>query len=355
MNARLASDAGLQRDRRSGDGDRAECAATAPAAWVLAEDKAGMLSQAIGLAEAVGLCPDIRLLRPLGLRSFLTPALWWSPLSAIDPAALAPPITRIAIGCGGMAGAVLSALRSRTRTVIVQHPRRDIRDFDLVLAAVHDEVTGPNVLVTRTALHRVTPARLAAAARDWAPRLAHLPRPLVAVLIGGSNGRYRLDRAVAEQLAGQLAEMLRRDHVGMIVTPSRRTDPTVRQTLERTLCLLGAEVWDGTGDNPYFGMLALADAVVVTCDSVSMVSEAVATRAPVLLAPLPGRSRRNRLFLRPLLDAHRIRPFAGRLELWPVEPIDDTPEAAAEMCRRLDLEAPRCCAYEPSTHSAAAT
>jgi mitochondrial fission protein ELM1 len=337
MNPRVASVAGLQEDRRSGDADLAERATTAPAAWVLAEDKAGMLSQAIGLAEAAGLRPETRLLRAHGLRSLLTPAWWWSPLSAIDPAALSPPITRVVIGCGGMAAAVLSALRGRTRTVIVQNPRRDIRKFDLVLAALHDEVTGPNVLLTRTALHRVTPARLAAAARDWAPRLAHLPRPLVAVLVGGSNGRFHLSRTIGEHLAGQLAELLRRDRVGMIVTPSRRTDAAVRQALEHTLRPLGAEVWDGTGDNPYFGMLALADAVVVTCDSVSMVSEAVATRAPVLVAPLPGQSRRNRLFLRPLLDAQRIRPFAGRLDLWPVEPIDDTPQAAAEMCRRLDL------------------
>ncbi len=327
----------------------------APTAWTLAEDKAGMLSQAIGLAEAVGLRPDIRLLRPRGLRRALTPALWWSPLTAIDPAALAPPITKVVIGCGGMAGAVMSALRGKARTVIVQDPRRDLRNFDLVLAATHDEISGPNVIVTRTALHRVTPARLAAAAREWAPRLAHLPRPLVSVLIGGTNGRLHLGPAVGKVLAQQLAEMLQRDRVGMIVTPSRRTDRTVRQILDSTLRPLGAEVWDGTGDNPYFGMLALADAIVVTCDSVSMVSEAVATRAPVLLVPLPGQSRRNQLFLRPLLDAHRIRPFAGRLDLWPVEPIDDTPQAAAEMCRRLDLEAPRCCEFEPSTHSAAAT
>ena len=306
-------------------------------AWVLAEDKAGMLSQAIGLAEAANLRPETRLLRPRGLRSALTPALWWSPLSAIDQAALAPPMTKIVIGCGGMAGAVLSALRGRARTVIVQHPRRDIRKFDLVLAAMHDELNGPNVIVTRTALHRVTPDRLAAAAQEWAPQLAHLPRPLVAVLVGGSNGRLHLGPAVGEQLAGQLAEMLQRDRVGMIVTPSRRTDRTVRQILDRTLRPLGAEVWDGTGENPYFGMLALTDAIVVTCDSVSMVSEAVASHAPVLLVPLPGQSRRNQLFVRPLLDADRIRPFTGRLEVWPVEPIDDTQQAADEMRRRLNL------------------
>jgi mitochondrial fission protein ELM1 len=317
----------------------ARCAQETMPAWILAQDKAGMLSQAIGLAEGAALMPDVRLLRPRGLHSLLTPSLWWSPLSAIDPATLAPPVAEVVIGCGGMAGAVLSALRGRARTVIVQNPRRDLRNFDLILAGVHDEVTGPNVLVTRTALHRVTPERLAEAGREWAPMLAHLPRPLVAVLVGGSNGRLRLDRPVAGRLARQLAEMLRNDHVGMIVTPSRRTSAPVWETLARTLHPLGAELWDGSGENPYFGMLALADAIVVTSDSVSMASEAVATRAPVLLVPLPGQSRRNTLFLRPLLDAGRVRPFRGRLDLWPVEPINDTPHAAAELRRRLGLGA----------------
>ena len=307
-------------------------------AWVLSEDKAGMLSQALGLAEAASLLPEVRLLRARGFQRWLTPALWWSPLRAIDPGRLAGPSTEIVIGCGGMAGAALSALAGRARTVIVQNPRRDPRKFDLVVASSHDEIAGPNVLVTRTALHRVTPERLAAAALEWAPRLAHLPRPLVAVLIGGSNGRLHLDGAVAEDLARQLAEMIRHDRVGLIVTPSRRTGAAARETLDRTLRPLGAMVWDGAGENPYFGMLALADAIVVTSDSVSMVSEAVATRAPVLLAPLPGQSRRGSLFLRPLVDAGRLRAFRGRLELWPVEPIDDTPAAAAELRRRLGLD-----------------
>jgi len=77
---------------------------------------------------------------------------------------------------------------------------------------------------------------------------------------------------------------------------------------------------------------------VVTMDSVSMVSEAAATAAPVLVAPLPGKSRRIKLFLDGLTSDSRIRPFAGRLEMWPVKPLDDTPIAAAEMRRRLGLD-----------------
>jgi mitochondrial fission protein ELM1 len=98
---------------------------------------------------------------------------------------------------------------------------------------------------------------------------------------------------------------------------------------------LGGFVWDGEGENPYFGLLALADAIIVTMDSVSMVSEAAATAASVLVAPLPGKSRRIGLFLDGLTADGRIRPFAGRLEMWPTAPLDDTPIAAAAMRQRL--------------------
>jgi mitochondrial fission protein ELM1 len=305
--------------------------------WILSEGYAGLQAQALGLAEAAGLRPELRVLTPRAPWKWVAASLWPKPLAAVAEAVRAP-LPELVIGCGGVAAAVAAALRRSSRPVVqVQHPRMDPRRFDLIVANRHDELSGPNVVVTRTALHRVTPARLAAAADEWRPRLAHLQRPLVGVLIGGSNGRFRLDAAVAHGLASQLAAMMRHDGVGLAVTPSRRTDPTATRVLADALAPMGAWIWDGVGDNPYFGMLGLADAIVVTIDSVSMVSEAVATRAPVLLANLPGRSRRNALFTQGLLRDGRVREFAGRLEVWPVEPLDDTPEAAAEMCRRLGL------------------
>jgi hypothetical protein len=313
--------------------------------WILAEGYAGMQAQALGLAEAAGLAPELRVLRPRGLWRTLTPALWPAPLCAVDRAAFAPPLPDLIIGCGGKAGAVLAALAGRAdaagaRRVMVQRPPVGPARFDLVVVTRHDQLTGPNVLVTRTALHRVTPARLAEAAAIWAPRLAHLPRPLVVVLVGGGNGRYRLDAPVGARLAGELAGMMRRDKVGLALTPSRRTGPAVARLLGEALRPLGAYVWDMQGENPYFGLLALADAIVATGDSVSMISEAVATKAPVLVAALPGRSYRHGLFTRDLFADGRARPFRGRLETWPAEPVNDTPEVAAEMCRRLGFRPP---------------
>jgi mitochondrial fission protein ELM1 len=306
----------------------------------LTEPYAGLQAQALGLAEAAGLAPAVRTLKPRWPWSLISAPRWPWPLRAVEREALAGPRPGLVLSCGGMAGAVAAALRgperrADLRAVHVQHPRMPLSRFDLVVVNRHDEVTGPNVIVTRTALHRATPARLAEAAEIWRPVFAHLPRPLVAVLVGGTNGRFRLDGPVAESLAGTLAGMMEADRVGLMLTPSRRTDPAATAVFRDRLEPRGAFVWDGTGDNPYFGMLALADMIVVTIDSVSMVSEAAATSAPVMLAPLPGRSRRIGVFTDQMIAEGRVKPFLGRYEHWPVAPLDDTAAAAQEMRHRL--------------------
>ena len=300
---------------------------------ILTEDFAGMRSQALGLAEAAGLQPRMISLLPRLPWWWMPGRFWPSPLRAVR---MSTPPEPLAIGCGGKAAPVLAALRRRGRvTVQIQHPRMDLRRFDQVVVTRHDGVVGPNVIVTRTALHRATPERLAAARVEWAGRLAHLPRPLVAVLVGGSNGRFRLEAAEGALLAKDLATMMALDRVGLAVTPSRRTAPAVIKALRDGLLPLGASVWDGEGENPYFGLLASADAIVVTADSVSMVSEAVATAVPVLLAELPGRSRRIGAFLDGLRQDGRVRRFSGRLETWQTSPLDDTREAADTLRQRL--------------------
>lgn len=304
-----------------------------PTSTILSEPLAGLQAQALGLADAADLTPEVLSLEPRPPWRWLSARMWPAPLRAVG---LDDPASDILLGAGGTGAVVTHALRRSGRRLIqIQHPRMDPARFDVVVVNRHDGLTGPNVVVTRTALHRVTAARLAEAATHWAPRLQHLPRPLVAVLIGGSNGRFRLDGAVAAELGSQLAGMMRADRVGLALTPSRRTSPEAHRALADAITPLGGWAWDMAGDNPYFGLLALADAIVVTEDSVSMVSEAVSTRAPVLLAGLPGRSRRIRLFTRLLQEDGRVRPFAGRLDLWPVESIDDTPAAGQDVRRRL--------------------
>src|SRR5437588_827433 len=157
---------------------------------------------------------------------------------------------------------------------------------------------------------------------------AWLP-PLLGVLIGGANRSYRLslDRlaAIAEAIAG----VLRAGGGSALVTPSRRTGAAGVALLRERLAGLPAEIWDGSGDNPYYAYLATADALLVTADSVSMVSEAAATGKPVHILELAGGDAKFARFHRAMREAGITRPFAGHIESWSYDPPDDTAQAGA--------------------------
>ena len=187
--------------------------------------------------------------------------------------------------------AVKRATRGRAFLVQIQNPRIAPRHFDLVITPRHDRLAGDNVLTTLGALHGVTlGAGLDREAAHLAPRLADLPRPRVAVLIGGTNDVFRLSPTLMGRPGGSsFSDLCRRDGAGLMVTPSRRTGEDNLKILQARLAGLQAEIWDGSGPNPYFGYLGLADHVVVTGDSVNMVSEAAATGVPVHVRATGGR------------------------------------------------------------------
>lgn len=310
-------------------------------AWTLTEGHAGMESQCRGLAQALGLAPVVKRVRARLPWDWLPNRWWVAPLAAptADSDPLDPPWPDLVISCGNVSAPIAAAIRARsggrTRAVHIQDPKMDPARFDLVIAPRHDGLAGGNVLQTRAAIHPVTAAQLDAARAVWAPRLAHLPRPLVAVLVGGSNRRHRLTPRVAARLGADLAALARGSGGGLAVTPSRRTGAGNEAALRAALAGVPAFVWDGGGDNPYLGLLALADAIVATEDSVSMVSEAIATGKPVFVARLEGESRRLRAFIDGLAQDGIVRWFDGRFATWSYAPPDDTARAAAEIRRRF--------------------
>lgn len=319
----------------------------APTTWVVCDDKQGVTNQCVGVAEAVGADPVVKHSRPRLLWRLLPAAVWPMPLAAqrADADPLAPPWPDLLITCGrtSFAPAVEIKRRAAGRTVLIaiQNPRMALARFDLVIAPAHDRVSGPNVLVTDGAVHRVTPARLSAAAPAVAARLTALGfggrgAPIAAVLIGGSNSAYKLDAAVAADLGARLAAFARTHGVALAVTPSRRTPPAVVRAFRDALAGVPAFLWDGTGENPYFGLLGIADAVIVTADSVSMISEAAVTGKPIYVLPLPGPGGKFAAFQDHMTRRGIIRPFTGAFERWTYAPLDDMARAAAAIRGLLD-------------------
>jgi mitochondrial fission protein ELM1 len=308
----------------------------APSVWVLHDGKPGMASQALGLAEATGF-PFVE--KRLTIRrpwEWLTPPLWVAPLDAATEGGrrLGPPWPDLVIGCGRNTVRPALAIREtsggRTLTAQVQDPRYGRGRFDLLVVPEHDRLRGPNVVVTRGAVHRVGPERLAAERRRF-PGLEGLPRPVLGVLIGGANRAYRLDLARLGEIAESVAAAVRRSGGSALVTPSRRTGAAGVAVLREKLAGVPGAVWDGSGDNPYFAYLAIADALLVTADSVSMISEAAATGKPVHIIELPGGDAKFARFHDTMRQAGITRPFSGEIEHWSYTPLDDTARAGAAL------------------------
>jgi mitochondrial fission protein ELM1 len=309
--------------------------------WILHDGKSGLRNQALGVAEAVGLPFSEKTLAIRYPWRALPPAWWLGALHAPGPGGdrLEPPWPRLVIGAGGRAAAPMLAIRNAARgrclAVQIQTPAIAARRFDLIVVPSHDRLRGPNVMVSRGAVHRVTRAVLDQARREWEPLLAHLPRPRVAVLIGGDNGSYRLPIERASEIARDLAGLARAGS-GLMITPSRRTGPAAEAAIRKALSGLPAEIWDGTGENPYFGYLALADHILVTADSISMITEATATGRPVQVIGLDGGGAKFRRFHEAFAADGLTRPFLGSLQDWHYEPCDDTAEAGARIRRMLE-------------------
>jgi uncharacterized protein len=310
--------------------------AAVPKAWVLHDGKAGMRSQALGLAEATG-CLFVE--KPLRVRapwSVLPPQLWFGPGYALagGKSLFAPPWPDLVIGCGRNAAlpalAIGRASGGRTFLAQIQDPHLRRSEFDLIVVPEHDRLRGPRVIVTRGAVHRVTAARLESERRRF-PAFAALPRPIVAVLIGGANKAYRLTLRRLSEIADLLAALLSETGGSLLLTPSRRTGERGAALLRARLGRFPGAIWDGGGDNPYFAYLALADALLVTADSISMISEAAATGKPVHILDLEGGSAKFDRFHQAMRASGITRPFTGRIESWSYPLRDDTARAGAAL------------------------
>ncbi len=309
--------------------------------WVVTDGKPGMVNQCLGLAEALGIDPVVKEVRLRSPWKQLSPHILRfgnSHANTLESAPLGPPWPDLLIATGRHSVASSLAVgkaNPATFRVQIQDPGIDPRNFDLVVVPRHDRLRGANVLATDGALHRITPQRLQVEADKWRDRLTPVPHPRVAVMIGGSNAVYRLTKAVMHRLATGLVQWARTYGAGLMVTASRRTGADNEAILRETLAPVGGFVWDGRGENPYFGFLGLADVIVVTGDSVSMVSEACSTGKPVYVVDLAGGSTKFAAFHANLRAAGITRPFGGVLETWTYPPLGDTARVADDVRRRM--------------------
>jgi mitochondrial fission protein ELM1 len=164
-----------------------------------------------------------------------------------------------------------------------------MRHFSLIVASAETRFPPlSNVVPVSLPLMQVDASAVAAAAEVWRERFAGLPRPLVAMMVGGPTNPFVYNRTVARRLVAMAEDVVARGGTPYLTT-SRRTPPSVVTAL-RAAVPPEARFFAWTPesqDNPYLGLLGLADGFIVTGDSISMMVEVARLRKPLAILPLP--------------------------------------------------------------------
>ncbi len=262
--------------------------------WVITDGKAGMTSQALGIAEAIGFQKIVTKRCCYDLPWSLFPAyMGFNSPSFLSKSSdsIVSPWPDVLITCGRQALGVSLYVRKqsegKTFTICVQDPRINCEYFDLVIPMEHDHISGANVIESKMALHRVTQAKLEEGKLLHKDLFLKKKKPYLVVLIGGSSHRYNMKSAACRNIVEQLQLILANSKGSLFITPSRRTPAELVKMMNDAFGKNDRVVIvDPAKNNPYFGMLGMAGCIFVTDDSVSMISEACATGKKVYILPL---------------------------------------------------------------------
>lgn len=311
--------------------------------WVLLDDRAGNRSQALGVVEALGI-PFAEKMLDYNVAAKLPNILLGASLGGLTTSSkqtLQAPWPELVISAGRRTAPVARWVKLQSggtaRLVQIMDPGAGRDDFDLLCLPAHDQPRKlPNSCVMAAAPHGMTQQKLDVAASEWSSKLSALKAPRIAVMVGGSTRRRTFTPEMARDLFDGVRDAADMIGAGLMVTTSRRTGeaiPAIESALDENAML---HRWDSGDENPYAGYLALADAIIVTGESVSMCSEACGTGKPVYIyAPAELVTPKHGRLHTALYDGGYARPFAGAVDLaWHPPRLSVVDDIAAEIRSR---------------------
>lgn len=314
---------------------------TQPIVWVLADDRAGNRAQCLGVADRLGfpfITKEIGYTALVKLPNALRGASLLG-LSGKSKKALSAPWPDVVISAGRRSAPIARWIKKRSpRSKLVQlmWPDSGIADFDCIVLPSHDKdhADTPQILRVLGAPHRIQESLLESIRPKWQEKLAHIgTQTRIALLVGGSTKHGAFEKADFHRLGALTATLARSTESGVMITTSRRTGDAGESTLMEHLKPLPHHLhsWkDKQAENPYLGYLALADAIVVTADSIAMCSEACATHKPVFIYQPNGLSAKHQRFVNTLIATGYAYPLEEDFVQEMRKPLKHNPLDSAE-------------------------
>ena len=245
----------------------------------------------------------------------------------------------VIISCGRKSVIPSIVLKKNSNKKIVnihiQNPKVSLENFDIVVAPDHDSLDGPNVLISKGAIHYLTLDEIEKA-KDYLVSKIEKQKEVVTLILGGPTKYYNYDNESMIQIFSKINKQIIEKNMQLIIIPSNRTPEKIIQ-FAKEYFNKNRLIIDNVDKQAYLSSLALAKYIIVTCDSSSMISEAALTGKPVYVAMIPSmrNDKRFQKFRNLLESMNIIRKLEDDLDTWSYEKLDETNRIAKQIKEKL--------------------
>ena len=307
-------------------------------ALLLTQGMHGMLSQVEGLAKALKISFKHQKIKLKPLWNLIPPK--FTPISENLLTEKFVCDSKVIISCGRKSVVSSIALKKRFGKEIfnihIQDPKVSFKHFDLIISPEHDNVRGDNVITTKGAIHYLTKKEIANNSKYL--KLEKEKKQIVAFIIGGPNKYYNYSEEQIHYTFNKVKKLFTPDKFKIVIVPSYRTPEQVIKKAFNTFNF-NHHVIKTVDKNAYLGCLAVADYIVVTCDSTSMISEAAVTGKPVYIAMMKSNktSKRFRNFYNQFKDLGISRELNDSIDNWSYDKLDEVNRIAPIIKTKMKL------------------
>ena len=289
-------------------------------ALLLTQGMHGMISQVEGMAKALNTEFSHKIVR-LNLPWNLIPPKF-TPISEVvlkDKTYIAEEeIPDLIISCGRKSvvpSILLKKKNPKIFTIHIQNPKVNLKNFDAIVSPEHDNLNGENVYTSRGAIHYITEAEIEKAKPYLLKKINS--NKVVSLILGGPNKYYSFDANQLIQIFNKIKSNFVSEGYKVIVIPSMRTPKVSIELAKKEMGSCG-HVVNSVDKQAYLSAYALANYIVVTCDSTSMISEAATSGKPIFIAHM--NAKRNNYRFKRFFDLFKkmgiARDLGEKIETW---------------------------------------
>ncbi|MBO6491438.1 MAG: mitochondrial fission ELM1 family protein [Pelagibacteraceae bacterium] len=310
-----------------------------PKTLLLTEGYHGMISQVEGLAKALNADFQHRIVRLNWLWNYIPPKL--SPVSRLILKD-GQYITEnekfdLVISCGRKSVIPSIFFKKKNKkvfTIHIQNPKVRFDNFDLIVVPEHDKLKGENIITSKGAIHYITRSEIEKAKPYLLNKIQN--EKIVSLILGGPNKYYNFSNEELTNIFKEIKSSFISQGYKAIIIPSMRTPKRIIDLAINEFLTDGLVV-NSVDKQAYLSSLAIANNIVVTCDSTSMISEAATSGKPIFVAHMqPKRNNyRFKRFYKLFRKLGVIKNLGEKIENWTYDSFNEAERIATIINSRL--------------------